>query len=217
MRFILLALSVTLGLFGCAAVPEGDELPIEDVPAPHRDRGSRSTDSTPSTTMAAELPSSATDPASPNRAADSGAPKPAATDAGAGATAPKPPSQGPAPSAFGRLDVRYPVNANGFVAQCDSPTAQLVWSTSARGPDADSRWGEPRYTQVPGGFVGCGAKKDDRYPLVFTSEPSGALPDGTYVAKCVAKGVAEVYRIDGELSGHPSASFAYPTNWGNCQ
>lgn len=158
-------------------------------------------------------------PSSPSGAdPDTPPPPPPPSSTGTG-TPPPPPPPPAANEPFRRLDVRNVLGDAQFIVQCESPTSQRVWQTSAPGPDVVSVWGIGKYKQspsVPNLSPGCGSMTGGHYPIVFTTYASGALPSGMFVAKCVDANTAEVYKITGSVDGHPSASFQYPETHPTC-
>jgi hypothetical protein len=199
---IAFVLGATYGLVGCAEANLPDDVPlVDDATATHtRDAGR---DASPRGTTS-PLPGRDQPPSAPG--------PPGLSDAGAA------PMKEPAPmTPFKRIDVRYPLDENVFLAQCtlDAKT-QLVWKTTSSGPDANGRWAEPAYGQAPNVYGGCGAKASGEYPIVITSIAEGALPVGTFLAKCASTGVAHVYRVTGALEGHPAATYQYPEQHAAC-
>ncbi len=147
-------------------------------------------------------------------------PPPPAADAGAHDSGAQTDAGGTPPSSdpFRELDVRYPVGDGLYLTQC-TPDAvtQYVWKTTANGTDAYARFADPAYPQMPNVFGSCGAKTNGAYPIVLTwTADDGTIPQGTFVAKCVATARAEVYQITTAVDGHPAATFAYPENHPAC-
>jgi hypothetical protein len=140
-------------------------------------------------------------------ATPSGSPPPPPAEGKDAGAPPPPPPEYP----FRAIDVRHPVRADIFITQCRPDGAtQLVWKTTGVGPDADSSWANPQYTQQPGVYGGCGTKTANEYPIILTSLADGEVPKGSFVAKCTKTKEAHVYRITGTFEGHPMATFEYP-------
>ena len=53
--------------------------------------------------------------------------------------------------------------------------------------------------------------------VLFEGEAAGEVPVATYVVKCVAKGVGEVYQVDSAIDGNPAATFKYPEKHPTCE
>jgi hypothetical protein len=137
--------------------------------------------------------------------ASSGKPPPSSSDAGA---------PQPASYPFRAIDLRYVVDQGLFLTQCvPDASTQYVWTTRSSGADAFSRFADPAY---PEPTKTCGTKTSGAYPIVLTWAADGVIPEGTFVAKCVASGVAEIYRVTTAIDGHPAATYAYPENHPAC-
>lgn len=120
------------------------------------------------------------------------------------------PATRPVSHPFPPLEVRASVSAAVFVTQCNvEATAERVWQTDGRGPSPDTSWAPPKYPQEA--RQSCGAAgADGIHPLVFRSLRAGVL-HGAWIVQCsgYGDGAQHVFRVDGEVEGHPSASFLY--------
>ena len=192
------AFALTLTAFaGCSVIAAEEELPVVDRPGDEIKKSGKDRDS------------GTIKPEGGGRLPDPGAQPPAELpEAGA------PPSSYP----FRELDIRHPLAADLFVTQCTPDgTTELVWKTTASGPDALSTYAEPAYTQNAGLLRGCGEAAAGEHPLVLASVGAGEIPVGTFLAKCVAPGQAHVYAISGVLDGHPIATWQYPEAHAACR
>ncbi len=123
----------------------------------------------------------------------------------------------PAPTPFLMLDVRYPVDADRYITQCTPDgKAQLVWTTTGAGANEYSRFAKAAYEESPGVHYPCGALDDGQYPIVLSWLPPEGVPKGTWIARCVGKESAHVYRVLGTHAGHPAATFQYPEQYAGC-
>jgi hypothetical protein len=127
---------------------------------------------------------------------------------------PSPPPP-PASGTFGPLVVKFPVGEGVWVTQCaPDMKSQLVWKTSAAGPDSSSRFADAMYAQDV--LESCGAPSTGAFPLLFTSLTSDQLQT-TWVTQCAGSGTRHVFRVEGDLDGHPVAPYRYDEPADDCQ
>jgi hypothetical protein len=205
----LVAMAITAA---CSSAPPASDLDLADKPpeaAAKNGRGSSGkmepieAESGGGKGLPTEPPTTPSEPASSD-----------VKDGGTTTTTPPPP---PPEYPFRAIDVRHPVAAEVFITQCKPDGAtQLVWKTTGSGPDPDSSWANPQYTQQPGVYGGCGTKTANEYPIVLTSLAAGDLPNGSFIAKCTKTKEAHVYQITGTFEGHPMATFQYPESHAAC-
>jgi hypothetical protein len=129
-----------------------------------------------------------------------------ASDAGSSVDATPP----PAPIPFLKIDLRYPAATDLFITQCSpDEKTQWVWKTTASGTDAYSRFANPAYTQLPNVLMACGTKSADEFPIVLTWTNAGAIPNGTFVVKCMGPNLGHVYKVTTAVDGRPAATWQY--------
>jgi hypothetical protein len=131
---------------------------------------------------------------------------------------PKPfePAARPGSDPFPALHVKTNIGGDQWITQCSEsenpqkqkPDGERVWQTDGSGPEPNTRWAVPKYPQEA--LNGCGeASPDGVYPLVFRSSNAGDL--GAWIVQCsgYGDGMQHVFRIDGDVDGHPAAPFQY--------
>jgi hypothetical protein len=120
------------------------------------------------------------------------------------------PAERPASDPFPALEVRASIAPDVFITQCGpEEDAERVWQTDGSGPDPATFWAPGRYPEKA--EQGCGAPGPDGVrPLVFRGLPAGEL-GGAWIVECsgYGDGAQHVFRVDGEVDGHPAASFLY--------
>lgn len=112
--------------------------------------------------------------------------------------------------------MRAAVAAGDWITQCDeSESGERVWQTLATGKDGGSRWAEAKYPQMRTGACGAPDPATRVHPLVFWSLPAGSLQ--AWITQCSGAGVQRVYRVDGEVEGHPAAPYLYSEPTEDCR
>lgn len=128
------------------------------------------------------------------------------------APAPTPfvPAARPASDPFPALHIRSKIASGVWITQCnESSDGERAWQTDGSGPDPATFWAPAKYPQMIND--GCGtASSDGEYPLVLRSLEAGQL-GGTWIVQCSGQGdgAQHVFYVDGEVDGHPAASFQY--------
>jgi hypothetical protein len=136
-----------------------------------------------------------------------------------GQVAPPPPFE-PAPrptgGPFPALHVKGPIPGGQWLTQCnESADGERVWQTDGQGPDIETRWAAAQYPQSV--TTSCGEQTEGTYPIVLRSFAAGEF--GAWITECTGngEGLQQVYRIQGDVDGHPAAVFQYNEQNPDCE
>lgn len=125
------------------------------------------------------------------------------------------PSARPTGGPFPALHVKTTIPGGQWITQCnEDASGERVWQSTDSGPDPETRWAEAKYPQEA--RQSCGDVHEGRHPIVFRSAAPGRVP--AWVTQCTGtgEGLRHVYRVDGEVDGHPAATFLYDEPTGDC-
>ena len=172
------------------------------------DAGKKKSDAAPKGPSSTEPPDPLPPPTPPVK--DGGGNDSATNDSAPGPT-------NPPPTPFLMLDVRYPVDANRYVTQCTPDgKSQLVWTTTDRGLDENSRFANASYKENPGTNYPCGTIASGEHPIVLSWLPPDGVPVGTWIVRCAGNKTSQVYRVTTTHAGHPAATYQYPETYAAC-
>jgi len=133
---------------------------------------------------------------------------------------PKPfePSAKPGSDPFPALHIRAAIGDSSYITQCNvEGDSERVWQTDGTGPDPDTRWAKGLYPQKPWQSCGEGAGELGVRPLVLRGLGAGDL-GGAWIVQCSGYGdrAQHVFQVNGEVDGHPAATFLYDEPNADC-